>query len=243
MSTHGGEAAVEVRALSRRYPGLDRPIVALREVTASVERSEMVAVMGPSGSGKTTLLNLIAGLDRPTSGEVTVLGRALNVLSERQLTAFRASCIGFIFQDPHLLPGLTAWENVVVRGLPWRARGQLATEARALLEAVGMREREDFPPSKLSGGERQRVGIARALLGHPPVLLADEPTGNLDEAATRELLSLVADLRRRFDLTVIVATHDEVVAEAADRVEQLWDGEIHLDPPSRPPRHVDGESP
>jgi putative ABC transport system ATP-binding protein len=192
----------------------------------SIGRGRMVATTGPSGSGKTTLLNLIGGLDRPTAGEVITLGRSLGELRERELTAFRAGSVGLVFQDPHLLPGLTALENVIVARLPWRPRRELAGEAEALLEAVGLGARKDFPPARLSGGERQRVGIARALVGKPPLVLADEPTGNLDAATTTDLVELLRDLRARFELTLVVATHDPAVAGAADRVIHLVDGGI-----------------
>jgi len=191
------DQAVEFRDVSRSYDGSTGTIHALRDVTLSIGRGEIVAVTGPSGSGKTTLLNLMIGLDRPTAGEVITLGRSLNALRERQLTAFRAGSVGLVFQDPHLLPGLTALENVVVARLPWRSRRELVTEARALLVAVGLDARMDFPPAKLSGGERQRVGVARALLGSPPLLLADEPTGNLDDETTQDLVALLRELQER----------------------------------------------
>jgi putative ABC transport system ATP-binding protein len=138
------------------------------------------AIVGPSGSGKTTLINLVAGLDRADEGNVEVLGRRLKALSERELDRYRAETVGVVFQDPHLLPGLTALENVVVARLPWASRAELEPEAKELLSAVGLERRMHFPPARLSGGERQRVGFARALLGRRPVLLADEPTGNVD---------------------------------------------------------------
>ena len=220
------DRAVEFRGVSRTYEGATGSVHALREVTLSIERGHVVAVTGPSGSGKTTLLNLMVGLDRPTSGEVITLGRSLNVLRERQLTAFRAGSVGLVFQDPHLLPGLTALENVVVARLPWRSRRELAQEARALLDAVGLSERVDFPPAKLSGGERQRVGIARALLGHPPLVLADEPTGNLDGETTKDLVELLREIKVRFDLTLVLATHDDAVSNAADHVVHLVGGSV-----------------
>lgn len=220
------DRAVEVRAVSRTYEGSTGSVHALRDVTLSIEQGQFVAVTGPSGSGKTTLLNLMVGLDRPTSGEVITLGRSLNGLRERQLTAFRAGSVGLVFQDPHLLPGLTALENVVVARLPWGSRRELAQEAGALLAAVGLSERVDFPPAKLSGGERQRVGIARALLGHPPLVLADEPTGNLDGDTTRDLVELLCEIRDRFDLTLIIATHDPAVSDAAGRVVHLVGGSV-----------------
>jgi putative ABC transport system ATP-binding protein len=185
---------------------------------------QRVAITGPSGSGKTTLVNLIAGLDRPTSGSIRVLGQDLGELSESQLTAHRAHHVGLVFQDPHLLPGLTATENVVAARLPWAKGSVLEPRARALLAQVGLEHRADFPPARLSGGERQRVGIARALLGAPALLMADEPTGNLDGVATVAFLSLLAGLRASMGLTLIVATHDPLVAASATRVLRLRDG-------------------
>jgi ABC-type lipoprotein export system ATPase subunit len=226
LAAPGTDRAVEFRGVCRSYEGPTGTVQALRDVTFSIERGDVVAVTGPSGSGKTTLLNLMVGLDRPTSGEVITLGRSLNGLRERQLTAFRAESVGLVFQDPHLLPGLTALENVVVARLPSQPRRKLAEEARALLAAVGLSERVDFPPAKLSGGERQRVGIARALLGNPPLLLADEPTGNLDQETTNDLVQLLTELQGRFDLTLILATHDQTVSAAAGRIVHLVGGTI-----------------
>ena len=134
--------------------------------------------------------------------------------------------MGLVFQDPHLLPGLTALENVVVARLPWGSRRELSQEARGLLDAVGLSERVDFPPAKLSGGERQRVGIARALLGHPPLVLADEPTGNLDGETTKDLVELLREIKVRFDLTLVLATHDDAVSSAADQVIHLVGGSV-----------------
>jgi putative ABC transport system ATP-binding protein len=234
VSVPGPIPAVELRDLSRVYAGPSGPVYALRKMTLTVRTGELVAFMGPSGSGKTTLLNIVAGLDRPTAGEVITLGRHLGDLRERQLTAFRAGSVGLVFQDPHLLPGLTALENVVVAKLPWGDRRELAREARELLEAVGLSERLGFPPSRLSGGERQRVGIARALLGHPPLLLADEPTGNLDASTTAELIELLGTLRAQFELTVLIATHDPQVARTADRIVQLVGDGVRMFEPTFP---------
>lgn len=220
------ELAVVLRSVSRSYQVSGGTILALREVTLVVPRGDAVAVTGPSGSGKTTLLNLVAGLDRPTSGEVITLGENLNQLRERQLTGFRARSIGLVFQDPHLLPGLSALENVVVARLPWGSRRELSAEAGRLLDAVGLSSRKDFPPARLSGGERQRVGIARALVGSPPLILADEPTGNLDDATTAEIIDLLRSLRDSLRFTLLVATHDLAVAAMADRVTRLGAGGI-----------------
>jgi putative ABC transport system ATP-binding protein len=201
-------------------------VTALDDISFRVSQRETVAVMGPSGSGKTTLLNLIGGLDRPTHGSVATLGLRLNDLSERELTAFRAHLIGLVFQDPHLLPGLSALENVVAARIPWQARRELERGARGLLNAVGLRERMDFPPARLSGGERQRVGIARSLLGKPRLLLADEPTGNLDAGTTLDVLDLLAQLHADLGLTMVVVTHDATVASRADRVVRLAGGHV-----------------
>ncbi|MDQ6884945.1 MAG: ABC transporter ATP-binding protein [Candidatus Dormibacteraeota bacterium] len=198
-----------------------------------VQPAEVVAITGPSGSGKTTLLNIIAGLDRPTVGTVTVLGAQLSHLTEGQLTAFRGRALGLVFQDPQLLPGLTALENVVVARLPWTSRRVLEEEARALFAAIGLENRRDFPPGKLSGGERQRVGIARALIGRPQLLLADEPTGNLDMRSTEDLLLLLDRLYRELRFTLILATHDPAVAAVADRVLQVVGGRIQRERPAR----------
>jgi putative ABC transport system ATP-binding protein len=225
----GAVSAVHLEAVSRSYATGVAEVRAVREVTMTVPAGAAVAVTGPSGSGKSTLLNLIAGLDRPTGGEVTVFGQVLSRLREHELTAFRAHHVGFVFQDPHLLPGLTALENVVVARLPWRSRRELVPEARELLDAVGLADRFDHPPARLSGGERQRVGMARALLGGPALLLADEPTGNLDAATTEALLELLGRLRAELTLALVIATHDPVVAAVADRVVRLVDGQMQSD--------------
>ncbi len=218
--------AVRLDGAARAYTSGAGTVWALRGIDLAVAAGEAVAVTGPSGSGKSTLLNLVAGLDRPTEGRVAVLGQDLGALRERELTAFRARSVGVVFQDPHLLPGLTALENVVVARLPWRPRRELEREARELLAAVGLDGRLDHPPARLSGGERQRVGLARALLGRPPLLLADEPTGNLDAATTEALLGLLDRVRADLGLTLLVGTHDPAVAATADRVVRLAGGRV-----------------
>jgi putative ABC transport system ATP-binding protein len=218
--------AIRLDAVSRVYSSAGADVWAVKEVSLSVKAGEVVAVTGPSGSGKTTLLNLIGGLDRATSGDVIVHGQVLNRLKERELTAYRAQSLGLVFQDSYLLPGLTALENVAVARLPWRSRRELEREARELLAAVGLVDRMDFPPNKLSGGERQRVGIARALLGQPVLLLADEPTGNLDARTTEDLIALLDQLHERLGFTMMVATHDPAVAAMASRVLRLVGGQV-----------------
>jgi ABC-type lipoprotein export system ATPase subunit len=219
--------AIAVQGVSRVYRTGPEDVAAISDVSMVVGSGEMVALMGPSGSGKTTLLNLIAALDRPTQGEIAVLGQPISSLSERAATAFRARTLGLVFQDPHLLPGLTALENVIAARLPWSPVKRLAPEARTLLEAVGLADRMHHPPGRLSGGERQRVSLARALLGGPRILLADEPTGNLDRTSTESLIELLRALRRSHGLTVVVATHDPRVSGATDRILELRSGRLN----------------
>ena len=220
------DPAITLTRVARAFQSGGDEVVALADVSLTIAIGETTAITGPSGSGKTTLLNLVAGLDRPTSGTVIVLGQDLTSLKERELTAFRAKSLGLVFQDPHLLPGLTALENVIAARLPWTKRRVLEPEARKLLKVVGLGSRMNHPPARLSGGERQRVGIARALLGQPRLLLADEPTGNLDIGSTEELLNLFEELRSDLGLTVVVATHDPAVAAIAHRVIRLSGGRI-----------------
>jgi len=217
---------IQLESVTKRFEG-KRQVVALDAVDLSVARGEMVAIIGPSGSGKSTLLNLVGGLDRPTSGQVTVDGRRLSGLSDDELTRVRRDTIGFIFQFFNLLPSLSGFENVA---LPLHLRGwpRRKTEARAreLLELVGLRARADHLPDELSGGERQRVAIARALSIYPPLLLADEPTGNLDTHTGAEILELIRDLHGRLGATVLVVTHDLIVARSSERTITLRDGRI-----------------
>ncbi len=218
--------AIDLRGVGRRFSTASTEVRALTDVTFAIAPGEAVAIMGPSGSGKTTLLQLVSGLDLPTEGEVIVLGQRVDQLSEGDRTALRARSIGIVFQDPHLLAGLSVLDNVVAARLPWERRNTLEPRARELLTAVGLGDRLDFGPARLSGGERQRVALARALLGSQSILLADEPTGNLDAATTDEVVDLLDRLRAARDLTVIVATHDPAVAAFADRVIRLADGRL-----------------
>ncbi len=223
------EPAIELIGVGREYPSGAERVSALHDVDLTIYAGEVVAITGPSGSGKTTLLNLLAGLDHPSSGQVTVLGQELIELSEAKLTAFRAKHIGMVFQDPHLLPGLSAVENVAVARLPWGRRRELMSEARKLLEALGLGQRLHHPPSRLSAGERQRVGLARALLGQPQILLADEPTGNLDSRTTEGLIAMLRELREEKQITLVIATHDPAVAAMAQRIVRLNGGRIDSD--------------
>ena len=220
------QPVLRMRGASRAYLDGPEPVWAMRDVSFDLEQRGAVAVMGPSGSGKTTLLNVAAGTDLATGGEVWLFGSDLTTLSEGRRTALRAQAVGMIFQDAHLLPGLTALENVVVAQLPWRRRRELDAEARQLLTAVGLEHRLRFPPSRLSGGERQRVAIARALMGRPKLLLADEPTGNLDAASKDVIVALLGTLRRDFEFALLIVTHDPAVAAVGDRTLRMHDGRL-----------------
>ena len=215
---------IDLDRVTKRFAG-KRQVTALEAVTLSIARGEMVSIIGPSGSGKSTLLNLVGGLDRPTTGEVRIDGAALAGMSDDELTKVRRDKIGFIFQFFNLLPTLSCLENV---GLPLHLRGwprrKVDERARELLDLVQLGSRMDHLPDELSGGERQRVAIARALSIYPPILLADEPTGNLDTRTGGEILELVRDLHRRLGSTVVIVTHDMKVAESCARTIALRDG-------------------
>jgi putative ABC transport system ATP-binding protein len=212
--------------VSKTFEG-KRHVTALDDVNLSIEPGEMVSIIGPSGSGKSTLLNLVGGLDRPTAGQVRIDDETLSALTDDGLTRVRRDKIGFIFQFFNLLPTLTCLENV---GLPLHLRGwprqKVDERSRELLMLVQLGHRMNHLPEELSGGERQRAAIARALSIYPPILLADEPTGNLDTHTGEEILSLVRDLHTRFRSTVVIVTHDMNVAESCPRTIALRDGRI-----------------
>jgi putative ABC transport system ATP-binding protein len=229
------EPIIELRRVSRRYRSGEGMIEALREVSLVVEPDEFVAIVGPSGSGKSTLLGLISGIDRPTEGEVVVAGRRIDQLSEDALARWRRNNLGIVFQFFQLLPTLTALENVI---LPMSLRGVTnSTRARALLEEVGLGARTGHLPSAMSGGEQQRVAIARALANDPPLLLADEPTGNLDEHTGQEIMSLLSSLPRQ-GKTLILVTHDPTLAARAGRIIHMADGQIIRDERPEPDQQV-----
>ncbi|HKT79000.1 MAG TPA: ABC transporter ATP-binding protein [Vicinamibacterales bacterium] len=223
------DSVIELDRVVKQFPG-KRHVTALDGVSLSVPRGDLVSIVGPSGSGKSTLLNLIGGLDRPTSGDVRIDGEALADLSDDQLTKIRRDKIGFIFQFFNLLPTLTCLENV---GLPLHLRGwareKVRDRALELLNLVQLGHRTSHLPDELSGGERQRVAIARALSIYPPILLADEPTGNLDTQTGAEILALIQDLHARLGSTVVIVTHDMKVAESCARTIALRDGAIVSD--------------
>jgi len=203
-------------------------VCALRGVTFTVERGERVALLGKSGSGKSTLLNLLGGLDRATSGQLAVQGHDLGRLSSRQLTSFRSAIVGMIFQGFNLIPSRTALENVELPMVfAGRSRPERRAEARRALEAVGLGARLHHRPAELSGGESQRVAIARALVNRPDVVLADEPTGNLDSVTAREIVALIVDYARTKGKTLVLVTHDEELAmSCTGRVLRLADGQL-----------------
>jgi ABC-type lipoprotein export system ATPase subunit len=221
------EPLLRARALTKTYTMGKRSLEVLRGVDLDVARGEFLALRGASGAGKSTLLHLIGGLDLPNAGEILFDGNNLVAFSERRLTEFRNRRVGFIFQAYHLLPELTALENVC---LPARmARISSATvevRGRELLARVGLKDRLDHKPSELSGGEQQRVAIARALINEPELVLADEPTGNLDSKTGGEIIELLKSLRVEKQTTLVIATHDAKVAANAERVIELVDGRI-----------------
>lgn len=221
-----GMSMIELRDVTKAFEG-KRGVVALNNVTLTIPKGEMASIIGPSGSGKSTLLNLIGTLDRPTEGEIRIDGQPLAALSDDELTRVRRDKIGFIFQFFNLLPTLTCVENV---GLPLHLRGwsrhKVADRARELLVLVGLGHRLQHLPEELSGGERQRVAIARALSVYPPILLADEPTGNLDTHTGADILALLHDVHRQLGSTIVVVTHDLNVARSCQRSIRIRDGQI-----------------
>lgn len=217
---------IELVNVSKQFDG-KRKVTALSGIDLSIARGEMVSIVGPSGSGKSTLLNLIGGLDHPSSGDVLVDGQALAGLGDDALTLVRRDRIGFIFQFFNLLPSLSCLENVALplhlRGWP---RRKAVERARELLQLVQLGARLDHLPEELSGGERQRTAIARALSIYPPVLLADEPTGNLDTQTGAEILRLIRDLHERLGATILIVTHDMSVARSCPRTITICDGRL-----------------
>jgi lipoprotein-releasing system ATP-binding protein len=217
------------RSLAKSYAMGRRTLEVLRGVDLDAARGEFLALRGASGAGKSTLLHLIGGLDSPNAGEIRFDGQDLASFSESELTHFRNRRIGFVFQAYHLLPELTALENVCLPARVARiSAGTAEKHGRELLARVGLQERIEHKPFELSGGEQQRVAIARALVNEPELLLADEPTGNLDSHTGAEIIELLKNLRAEKHMTLAIATHDERVAAHAERVVQLVDGQIQL---------------
>ncbi|MCA0456008.1 MAG: ABC transporter ATP-binding protein [Chloroflexi bacterium] len=231
------EPMVEVRGLRKDFQLGDQWVHALKGVDLDIPAGQFIAIMGPSGSGKSTLLYMLGGLDRPSEGEIAVAGNALDLMNGEELATFRRETIGFIFQAFHLVPTLTALENVALPGV-FAGSDREYRESRALkiLTALGMEERIDHRPNQLSGGQQQRVAIARALFNNPPIIMADEPTGALDSKTGQTVMRMLRFLCRRQGKTIIVVTHDPTVASYADRMISLKDGDIIEDKPMRPAR-------
>jgi ABC-type lipoprotein export system ATPase subunit len=221
---------LEVRGVSKAYRTGQSEVVALRDVSLTLGRQASIAIMGPSGSGKTTLLNVIAGLDRPTAGEVWIAGRRLSDLDAEAATAFRRRHVGFVFQFFNLLPTMSARENVAVPLLAERLpRREIDVRTREMLEAMGLHHRANHRPSELSGGEQQRVAIARALVMRPKLLLADEPTGNLDSVAGEDVLGVLREAMGAFDLSIVMVTHSHIAAVTMDTVMSMHDGSLRTE--------------
>jgi putative ABC transport system ATP-binding protein len=216
---------ISLREVSKTVISGSEPLTILHPLSLDIERGQFIAVVGPSGSGKSTLLGLIAGLDEPTSGDVLIDGVDITRLGEDALAKLRGEKIGFVFQFFHLIPSLTAFENVAV---PMEIAGARDARQRSqrLLDEVGLTGRAHHYPSQLSGGEQQRVALARALANNPPILLADEPTGNLDTANGRHIMELLRDIHRSRGTTVVLVTHDAELASLADSKLSLRDGRV-----------------
>jgi putative ABC transport system ATP-binding protein len=224
---------IQVRDLGMRLAGGGRPVTILEGVSLDVPAGQVVAITGPSGSGKSTLLGLLAGLDRPTAGSIRVAGVEVTTLGEAALAQFRRDTIGYVFQSYHLLPTLTAAENVAVP-LELAGAEDALDRAAGLLEAVGLGDRAHHYPVQLSGGEQQRVALARAMALRPPLLLADEPTGNLDSKTGAQIIELMLALNRGQGSTLLLVTHDPALAAHAVRIVSLRDGQIVDDTDGRP---------
>ncbi len=220
---------IRLTQVSKQFSG-KRRVTALEDINLEVTRGEMVSIVGPSGSGKSTLLNLIGGLDQPSSGEIHIDGQSIARLSDDALTQLRRDKIGFIFQFFNLMPSLTCLENVA---LPLHLRGwgkrKIHERSREVLDLVQLTHRLDHQPDELSGGERQRVAIARSLAAFPPILLADEPTGNLDSRSGAEILALIRSLHEKLKATILIVTHDAGVARSCSRTIALADARVVAD--------------
>jgi putative ABC transport system ATP-binding protein len=219
-----------VRGVTKTFPGKGEDVTPLSDLSLSVEQGDFVALMGPSGSGKTTLLHLLAGIDQPTAGQVRVGETEVSALSARELARWRNAHVGFVFQQYNLVPVLTAWENVELPLLLLRlSREERRRKVAVALEAVGLSDRASHLPRQLSGGQQQRTALARAIVAGPGLLLADEPTGNLDAKAADAVLGLLAALHQRFGQTLVMVTHDPRAAAVAARVIHLDKGRIGAD--------------
>jgi ABC-type lipoprotein export system ATPase subunit len=220
------QGIVVAKNLTKIYGNGTTRVAALKGVNLNVQKGEFVAVLGPSGSGKTTLLNMLGALDRPTRGQVFIDNEETSSVAERNLYRIRRGKLGFIFQTYYLVPTLNAMQNVLMPVLPIRGNKRFEKRARRLLDIVGLKDRTFHKPGELSGGEQQRVAIARALILNPPVVLADEPTGNLDTKTGAEIIDLMKRLNKERGKTFIIVTHDRRIADVAERGFYLLDGEL-----------------
>ena len=225
---------IQVRRLRKEYIMGEERVVALKDINLSIMRGEICCIFGTSGSGKSTLLNQLAGLEKPTRGQVLIGGVPVSRLDENGLAAFRQKHVGFVFQSYNLLPELTAVENVAMplmfRGVPKEVR---ELEAKKMLCRVGLANRMDHYPGQMSGGQQQRAGIARAFITRPDIVFADEPTGNLDSKTTKEVMEMIHRFARTFHQTIVLVSHDPEMTEYADRIVTLVDGEIVSDKRTR----------
>lgn len=221
------ENIIELSNLRKVYRIGNEKVVALDNVSLNIQKGEFCCLLGTSGSGKSTLLNMMAGLEKPTRGNILIKGQAVEKMSEKKLAKFRQEHLGFVFQSYNLLPMLTATENVSLpltfKGLPKSVRDK---KAKAMLKAVGLSTHEKHKPSQMSGGQQQRVGIARAFVAMPEIVFADEPTGNLDSKTTREVMGLITQMARENNQTLVIVTHDLEIARYADRIVHILDGNI-----------------
>ena len=223
-------AMIEINNLRRVYRIGQEKVIALERIDLTIEKGEICCILGTSGSGKSTLLNMIAGLEKPSRGEIKIGGRHIEKMTEAQLALFRQKYIGFIFQAYYLLPNLTALENVCLpltfRGIPKKRR---EAAGKKILEDVGLKKYMYHKPTEMSGGQQQRVGIARAFVSNPPLILADEPTGNLDTHTTFEVIQQMTDLAHKHNQTLVIVTHDIEIADFVDRIIHIRDGKIEKD--------------
>ena len=231
MNTDSSESLILAQGLKKYYHRGKVQVEALRGVDLDVPRGAFVVIVGPSGGGKTTLLHLLGGVDRPTAGKICVNGQALETASESALTRFRRDHIGFVFQFYNLLPSLNALDNVILpllaKGYSWNKASQCG---QAFLQRVGLQARRQHMPGELSGGEQQRVAIARAIVAEPSVVLADEPTGDLDSATSKEIIDLMVDINKQLGTTFVIATHNQTVCQVATHAFEMRDGLLTQSP-------------
>lgn len=218
---------IELKGVRKVYRVGNEKVVALQNIDLTIQKGEICCLLGTSGSGKSTLLNLLAGLEKPSRGEIIIKDIHIEKLNEQKLVLFRQKYIGFVFQSYNLLPGLTALENVglplAFKGIPRRLRDK---KSQQMLNAVGLTSHNNRKPSQMSGGQQQRVGIARAFVGNPQIIFADEPTGNLDSKTTIDVMNLITEMARKNSQTLIIVTHDISIANYADKVIHILDGNI-----------------